>query len=231
MITMGGYAEYVVLSNLIVNCQRYSWYWWGDGDPLYFMIEHLGERTGHPQPHEPPAGSIRNVSIRHVVAHGKGSCLITGYPTSWLDTISLENIKFFLSTDPTAGYDKAIHAMQFRYARNLTMKDVEVIWEKPESAKWQSALYFEDIGGLRLDSFLGGPAKAHPDTPVLLLDDVQDATIGNSKAQPGTQVFLKVKGAKSQGIYLVGNELHEANTPYRSDPDVKEGAIMAVDNF
>jgi hypothetical protein len=231
MITMGGYVENVVLSNLVVNCQRYSWYWWGNGDPIYFMIERLGERTGHPQPNEPPAGSIRNVIIRNVIAHGRGSCLITGHPTSWLTNISLENIKLFLSTDPAAGYDKAVHAMQFRYARNLTVKDLEVTWEKPESAKWRSALYLQDISGLRLDNFSGGPAQSITVTPAVVLGNVQGATIRNSKVQAGTEVFLSVKGAKSQGVYLVGNELHEAKTPYQTATDVQDGVLKSSDNF
>lgn len=178
-----------------------------------------------------PAGSIRNVIIRNVIAHGQGSCLITGHPKSWLDNISLENIKLFISTDPAAGYDKAINAMQFRYARNLKVKDVEVHWEKPASAKWQSALYFEDVGGLRLDGFSGRPAKGGTDTPAVVLDKVQDATICNSRAQAGTQVFLKVKGANSRGIYLVGNNLHDASTAFQPDTDVKEGTVKAAGNF
>jgi hypothetical protein len=171
------------------------------------------------------------VLIRNVVAHAKGSCRITGYPTSWLDHLSLENIKLFVSTDPSAGYDKAVHAMQFRYARNLEVKDVEVVWDKPESAKWQSALDFEDIDGLRLDNFVGGPAKLQTGTPAVIFDNVQDATVCNSKARPGTQLFLSVKGPKTKGIYLVGNELHDAGTPYQSDADVKDGAVKADHNF
>jgi len=229
MITMGGYVENVELSNLVVNCIRYPWFWWGDGDPIYFMIERLGERLGHPRPHEPPAGSIRNVAIRNVIAHGKGSCLITGYPTSWLDHLTLQTIKLFISTDPSAGYDKAVHAMLFRYARNLEVKDVEVSWEKPESAKWQSALYFQDVNGLTLDNFLGGPAK--PQSPAVVLERVQGASIRNSKARPGTHLFLDVKGAASRGIYLVGNELHAAERPYQTDADVKTGAVSATHNF
>ncbi len=231
MITMGGYVENVVLSNLVVNCIRYNWFWWGDGDPIYFMIERLGERTGHPQPGEPPAGSIRNVTIRNVIAHAKGSCLIAGYPTSWLDHLSLENIKLFIYTDTYAAYDKAVHAIKFRYARNLEVKDVEVIWDKPESAKWQSALSFEDVDGLTLNNFTGGPAKLQTETPAVILNNVQDARICNSAARAGTQVFLSVKGAKSQGIYLVGNELHGAKTPYRLDGDVRDGAVKTANNF
>ena len=107
------------------------------------------ESNGPDQPSEPPAGSIRHVIIRNVIAHGQGTCLITGHPKSWLDDISLENVKLFISTDPASPYDKSIHAMDFQYAKNLKVKDVEVNWEKPAWEKWQSALYFKDINGLR----------------------------------------------------------------------------------
>ena len=91
-------------------------------------------------PTDLPGGSIRNVIIRNVIAHGQGTCLITGHPKSWLENISLENVKLFISTDPSSPYDKSIHAMQFQYAKNLKVKDVEVNWEKPEWNKWESAL-------------------------------------------------------------------------------------------
>jgi len=232
MVFDGGYVDNVVLSNLVVNCIRYDWYWWGNGDPIYFTIKRRNEVSGQPaKPDEPPAGSIRNVLIRNVVAHGKGSCLITGHPDSWLDHVSLENVKLFLSTDPSAAYDRSVNAMQFRYARNLELKDVEVIWDKPESNQWQSALYFEDISGLRLDSFTGRPAKLQTDLPAVILDQVDGARISNSKAQPGTQVFLSVKGSKSRSVYVSGNELHEARAGYQLDSDVKEGTVKAVANF
>lgn len=232
MVYDGGYVSNVVLSNLVVNCERFDWFWWGDGDPIYFTIQRRSESLGKPlKPGEPPAGSIRNVIIRNVIAHGKGSCLIKGHPDSWLDHVSLENIKLFLSSDPAAAYDKSIYGMQFRWAKYLTVKDVEVVWEKPESTKWQSALYFQDVEGLKVDGFSGRPAKTASDTPAITLNDVQDAVISNSKAQPGTRVFLAVEGAKSVGIILVGNELPKDTGPLRLSADVRKDAVKAMSNF
>ncbi len=232
MVYDGGYVENVVLSNLIVNTQRFDWFWWGNGDPIYFTIQRRSESQGlPPKPDEPPAGSIRNVIIRNVIAHGKGSCLILGHPNSWLQNISLENIKLFLSTDPSAAYDRTVNAMQFRYARDLKVRDLEVIWEKPELDQWQSALYFQDVEGLKLDNFAGGPAKTQTDIPAVVFDQVEDATICNSKARPGTQVFLRVKGGKSRNVYLVGNEMHEARSSSKVDADVKDGTVKEAGSF
>jgi hypothetical protein len=232
MVYDGGYVENVVLSNLVINCHRFDWFWWGDGDPIYFTIQRRSESNHEPdKPGEPPAGSIRHVIIRNVIAHGQGTCLITGHPKSWLDDISLENVKLFISTNPASPYDKSIHAMYFQYAKNIKVKDVEVNWEKPEWEKWQSALAFEDVRGLKVDNFLGGPAKPQTNDPAVLLDEVEDAAICNSRARPGTQVFLQVKGPASRKIYLVGNELHDAAKAFEIDTDVKEGTVDAVNNF
>jgi hypothetical protein len=232
MVYDGGYVENVVLSNLIINTQRFDWFWWGNGDPIYFTIQRRSESQGlPPKPDEPPAGSIRNVIIRNVIAHGKGSCLILGHPNSWLQNVSLENIKLFLSTDPSAAYDRTVNAMQFRYARDLKVRDLEVIWEKPELSQWQSALSFLDVQGLKVENFVGGPAKLQTDIPAVVFDQVEDATICNSKARAGTQVFLKVKGSNSRHVYLVGNELHEVRSPYQVDAEVKEGAVKQVGDY
>ncbi len=231
MVTMGGYVENVVLSNLVVNTHRFDWFWWGDGDPIYFMIETQSEQTEQPQVSDRPAGSIRHVIIRNVIAHGQGECLITGHPTNWLDDISLENVKLFISTNPASAYDKSIDAMHFQYAKNLKLKDVEVNWEKPAWEKWQSALSFEDVSGLKVDGFLGGPAKPQSDDPTIVLEKVGDAVISNSHASPGTQVFLGVKGPASKSIYLVGNELHDAAKPFVVGADVMEDAVKAENNF
>ncbi len=232
MVAQGGYVSNVVLSNLVINTHRYDWFWWGDGDPIHFMIERGNEKLGQPdKPGELPAGSIRNVIIRNVIAHGQGSCVIIGHPTSWLDNISLENFRLFISTDPAALYDKAVNAMQFRYAKNLRLQDIEVTWEKPEWVNWQSALYFEDVAGLELQGFAGGPAKPLTDDPAVVMDKVENATILNAAPRPGTQVFLKVKGANSREIYITGSELHGVMTPYQLEPGVKPGAVKAVNNF
>lgn len=230
MVYDGGVVENVVISNVVVNTNRFDWFWWGNGDPIYFTVQRRSESLGLPlKPDEPPAGAIRHVILRNIIAHGQGSCLILGHPNSWLDDISLENIKLYQSTDPKAGYDRSVHAMYFHYAKNIKVKDVQIQWEKPESAKWQSALYFEKVNGLRLDGFSGAPAKAA--FPAVVLDQVEGASIVNSQAQPGTNLFLLVTGAGSRDINLFGNELHEARTAFKVDDGVAADAVKAVSNY
>ena len=230
MVYDGGVVENVVITNIVVNTSRFDWFWWGNGDPIYFTVQRRSESLGLPlKPDEPPAGIIRHVILRNIIAHGQSSCLILGHPQSWLDDINLENIKLYLSTDPSAAYDRSVHAMYFHLAKNLKLKDVQVLWGKPESPKWQSALYFQDVNGLKVEGFNGAPAKA--EMPAVVLDDVGGATITDSQSRPGTQVFLRVAGAKSRDIYVFGNELHQAETPFKVDAGVPEGTVKSTNNF
>ena len=230
MVFDGGYVSDVVLSNLIVDCHRFDWFWWGDGDPIHFNIKRRSEVDGQPRANEPPAGSIRNVLIRNVIARGEGSCFINGHPDSWLDGVSLENIKLFLSADPAAPYDKTVHAMKFQWAKHLKLKDVEVIWDNPASDKWESALYLEDVKDLEISGFSGRQAHVGADAPAVVLNQVEEALIRNSEAQPGTSTFLRVEGNKSRDISLFGNDLRKANVPYHLGHEV-EDQITALSNF
>ena len=47
MVYDGGYVENVVMSNLVINTHRFDWFWWGDGDPIYFIDPAAQRRAGH----------------------------------------------------------------------------------------------------------------------------------------------------------------------------------------
>jgi hypothetical protein len=232
MVFDGGYVSDVVFSNMTIECMRNEWFWWGDGDPIHFNIKRRSEiHKQAARPDEPPAGSIRNVLIRNLVAHGKGTSRINGHPDSWLDGVSLENIKLFLSAEPDSPVEKTTNAMELRWARNVKLKDVEVAWEKPASEKWRSALYAEDVEGLVLENFSGRQAAAGSDTAAISLKRVRNVHIRGAKAPPDTSVFLHVEGPDTRGIYLFGNDFTQAKTPYRLAAGVESDAIKLSSNW
>jgi polygalacturonase len=150
MVFDGGIVEDVVISNVTIETPRFEWFWWGDGDPIHFNIKRRSEVDGTKKPNEPPAGIIRNVTIQNVIAHGTGASEINGHPDSWLENITLDNVKLFLSEDPQGAYKHTSSALILHHARNFTMRNVEVHWEKPYSLKWQNGLTVEDVSGLTL---------------------------------------------------------------------------------
>ncbi len=228
----GGYVSDVVLSNLTIDCTRHDWFWWGDGDPFHFNIKKRSEvHTSVKKEDDRPAGAIRDVLIQNVIAHGRGSSICNGHPENWLDGITLTNVKLFISHDPMAPYDKAVHALKFQQARNLKLKDVEVIWEKPESERLESALYLEEIEGLEIEGFCGRQAHQGEQATAVVLDRVESAVIRGSKASEGTEIFLRFQGEKTRDIVLIGNDFRLAKIPYILGKDVAGEAIQELNSI
>ncbi|MFZ2053791.1 MAG: glycosyl hydrolase family 28 protein [Candidatus Aminicenantales bacterium] len=232
MVFDGGYVSDVVISDLTIDCVRHDWFWWGDGDPFHFNIKRRSEV--HPQvewENEPPAGSIRNVKLQNIIARGKGSSLINGHPMSWLDGITLENVKLFLSHDPEAPIQKVEHALKFRWARNLKIRGFEVVWDRPESDNWKSALYFEDIKGLEVAEFAGRQGLVGAEQPAIVLNQVEDAHFWRNRALPDTGIFFDIRGERSRALYLFDNDLLEARLPLRIAPEVGREEVKTRGNL
>jgi len=224
--TLGGSISNVVLSDLAIDCNRFDWFWSGDGQPFTFRITRLSEFNHEPaQPGEAPPGVIRNVTIRNVSARAKGSSSIRGHAESWLDGISLENVKLRLSADLSAPYDKAEHVLEFRCAKNVSLKNVQVTWGKPDLKQWKSALYFEDVSGLQLEGFSGRGAWPDLETPSLVFNGVSGAIVRHSRAVEPTKLFLKVSGRNSRDISLEGNDFSKAEMPYQLEQDLPNNVI------
>ncbi len=211
----GGAVENVVLSNLIIDCVRNDWFWWGDGEPFHFNIKKRSEVSADwPKDKDRPAGAIRNVKIQNVVAHGYGMSVCNGHPDSWLDGVTFENVKLFIAHDPKFPYDKAVNAIVFKQARNLRLRDFEVVWEGPVYAQWRSAFAFEDISGLTLDGVSARQAQGTGSTPAILFQKVNDAAIRNCRALQGTGTFLLFSAPGTRDITLAGNDVRLAKIPY-----------------
>jgi hypothetical protein len=226
----GGDISDVVLSNLTIHCSRFDWFWAGDGQPFHFRVVRLSEWNRQPiQPGEPVPGTMRNITIRNVTAHGKGSSPVSGHPENWLDGIRFENVRLSLSADPDAPFDAATNAFHFQRVRNLQLKNVSVDWEKPALKTWQSALFFEDIRGLELDGFTGRQAWPDGDAPAVLFNQVTNASVTRATAPIGTGVFLKV-GPGSSAIRVQGNDLRQAGHPFQIDPGVSTNAVTLQEN-
>ena len=223
MILDGGEVSDVIISNLTIECSRHDWFWWGQGDPFYFMIGKRNENSG--------LGKFKNILIKNVIARAKGSSIISGHPDSPLEGITLDNVKIFMSIDPNNYFQEAVNGIECQNADDLTLRDIEIVWDKPASKKWRSALYLKDIGNLTLDGFVGRQAYTDANEPAVVLDQVDGANIRNCKAMPGTGEFLHFSGDKTKDILLFGNDFSKAKVQYGQGQEVNKNAIRALNNI
>ena len=215
MVFDGGIVEDVAISNIVIETRRFDWFWWGDGDPIHFNIKRRSEVDGTRRDNEPPAGVIRRVLIRDVIAHGAGTSAINGHPDSWLDDIRLENIRLYVSHDTNAAYDDTRSAMTLRHARNMTLKDVEIRWEAPHSPSWQAGLQADEVNDLLLDG-VGVAAAPSFTAPAILLKDAEKVTVRDSRA-----AAIQISGTRSRNIRLLHTEGKIA-----TDASVPHGAVL-----
>jgi polygalacturonase len=200
MVFDGGIVEDVVISNVTIDTRRFDWFWWGDGDPIHFNIRRRSEVDGTKRANEPPAGIIRNVTIENVIAHGQGTSAIQGHPDSWLEGIRFNNVRLFVSHGTDAPYESTTAAMTLKYARDIAMKDVEIHWEDPYAATWQSGLVADQVKELQLEDMTVDPAPGSSQ-PVLRLNDAEGVTVRQSRA-----ASVQVTGSKSKAVRIVESE-------------------------
>jgi hypothetical protein len=207
MVFDGGIVEDVVIANLTIDTRRFDWFWWGDGDPIHFNIKRRSELDGRHYDNEPAAGIIRNVTISNVVAHGQGTSAMQGHPDSWLQGIRLDHVRLFVSHAPDAPYESTAAGMTLKYARNVVMNDVEIAWEEPHAATWQSGLIVDDVEDLSLD---GARIDAAPGSsqPVLRLNNADGVLVRNSNI-----ASVHVMGSKSRDVRLVETEAKLSTEP------------------
>jgi hypothetical protein len=137
----------------------------------------------------------------------------------------MENVKLFIAHDPAAPYDKSVDALTFRRARNLRLRDVEIVWDGPAYEKWKSALALEDVDGADLRGSRPGRRNHPPRAPLSRFRDVRSAWIHERRAAAGRGSSSE-SPPKSRDLLFSNNDTREAKTGVRSSADVTSGTII-----
>lgn len=139
----GANVSDVLFSNLVIECNRKQFNWWGDGDPIRFVV--LRRKP------DSRLGSIRNVVVSNVLARGQGTSLIAGFPGEGrVENITLRGVQFVM--EPERSIDKrATHGLVLRDLDDVTLDDLRLTWDaaKGREDKWGTAVLAERVKRLR----------------------------------------------------------------------------------
>jgi len=226
MVFDGGVLENIAISNITIECKRFDWFWWGDGDPLHFnLIQRSELHLNWDKSTEPPVGKMRNILLSNIIAHGPGPSLIHGSVNSPLENITFDNVRLTIDADPDSPWQKDPTALTIENARNISLRDCEIAWATPSQPHWGSALVVENVTGLRLDGVSAGPAPTGSAAPAVVLKNVASAVVTNSTARAGTGTFLSIEGAATRAILLHGNDLRQAAVGVSRAAEVPADAV------
>lgn len=137
----GGCVRNVIFSDIVINTVRKATFWWGNGDPVWFTIQKRGDI--------PSAGSIENIILSNIIAHGQSGVRMEGFDNT-IKNIHIND--FHLVMEPEDAVDKrARNGFFFHGVDGLSMRDCSVEWnrENPQD-EWESAYMFRKVNDLEL---------------------------------------------------------------------------------
>jgi hypothetical protein len=235
-IVDGGTMDRVVISNITMN---------KIGAPIFLRLGNRA-RPFKKDMEKPDIGALRNVTISNIEATGANptGCAISGLPEAAIENVTLSNLRLSFEGGGTkadaaraipekpADYPEysmfgrlSAYGLYCRHVKGLKLVNVHLQLAKPDQ---RHALVFEDVQDALIDAL---DAQCSPDAEaVIRLADVREVFVRGCRPKAGTNVFLKLEGARSEKIVLTGNDLGGAANGVELSPDVPKTALSKLAN-
>jgi polygalacturonase len=169
----------------------------------YYMME--GETKTSEQPVSIRTPIFRNIALSNMVINGAKVLIdVEGLPEMPISNLHISNVM---------GTGKV--GLIGNYSDGLELHNVQLNVEKGP------AFQVENSTNLELDHVT--TRKPLADTPVVRLDNTPGAIVRDSRAFPGTGVFLSTAPGELKSIVLQGNVLGKAKTPELEKPNSERG--------
>ncbi len=193
----GATVSDIIFRNLTVETNRRHWNWWGSAELCKFTLR---KRTDTSR-----LGKIRDIVIDTVISHPRGTSTIKGHPDQHLENFRMNNVQIFMT--PEDSKDKrASHAMVIENVDGLRIRDLSVTWAGDQTEeKWQSALVLKNASDFELRSFSGRQGLINSSFPAIMLDNVSDGLIAESRAEKGCGIFIQMNKIESKKVLLRNN--------------------------
>jgi polygalacturonase len=193
----------------------------------------------------PRAGTLKNVSISNVVAVGAMTASsITGIPGHPVSHVRLSNIRITARggagpevaaqivpeyekkyPDPFMYTDLPASGFYCRHVRNLILDGVDLSVDQPDA---RPAVVLDDVRHVRVKSLQAMPPAE--DQPLVWLRSVQDCQLSGLRARAGTKTAVRLTGADTARVSLVGNDFSQVGKVATIDGSVRSTALRIEGN-
>jgi hypothetical protein len=193
----------------------------------------------------PAAGELKNISIAQVVATGATwTSSITGIPGHPVSDISLKDIRISgkggrkprsLSREvpelekryPDASMfpDLPAYGLYCRHVKGLRGEGIDLRVDRPDA---RPAVVLEDVREAELSTIVATlPADGGP---VFWLRSVQDCLLSGLRPSGGSKALVRLSGAETSRVRLVGNDVGRGPRVVTLDADVEPTAVRIDGN-
>lgn len=133
----GGNARNIVFSDMVINTVRHAPFWWGNGDPVFFITQ----RRGNAQ-----CGAIENVTLRNIIADGQSGVRVENFD-SRIANIRFDSFQLTMHPEDGSVDKRARDAFLFKGVDGLWLTSCSVIWDgyQPE---WRQPFAFDQVTDL-----------------------------------------------------------------------------------
>lgn len=198
----GATVSDIIFRNLTIETNRRHWNWWGSAELCKFKLSKRTESS--------MLGRIRDIVIDTIISHPRGTSTIKGQPEQPLENIRMNNVQIFMT--PEDAIDKrSSHALEIENVKGLFIQDMTIKWDEEVPEKnWQSALVVKKVSDFEIRSFSGRQGLVNGSSPAILLENISEGLITESKAEAGCKTFIRVSKAESKNIVLRNNNTTKA---------------------
>jgi len=236
----GGVMEDVMFSDITIEMadspmyQKREW-------AVFMDLERRGEAS--------KVGAIRDVTLRNIVIHTGGRCVMQGMGTRPIERLTLDGVTLKVRgfdnlegirkprggrthwEDPEAGPHVGAPAhLVFSNVTGLRLRDVAVIVETEDGLQERSAVFGDALQDVEISGFHGRQSGPDGSLPALRLRNCRGVFVRGCRAPEGTGTFLQVDGAETQQVSVMGNDLCRAARAVSAGPEVGEGAVYTEAN-
>ena len=203
--------------------------------PIFLRLGNRGRDQATPVP-----GTLKDVVISNIIATGaEHTCALSGLPNHPIEDVQLENIRITYKgggsleqtkikvPEQVAKYpdarmfgDLPAYGFYVRHVNGLKLHNVSLALQSPDL---RHAVVCENAADLDVES-LAALATEGAESALKFVQ-VKDALIRGCNPVTGTEVFLKVFGASSSGIALLGNDFSKVKKAAILGDEVGEKAV------
>ncbi len=201
--------------------------------PIFIRLGNRGRGMDKPAP-----GSLKNISIQNVVAHGASlASSITGVENGRVQNVTIDGLNVTGAggvaardlnvpeaaakyPDPDLFGELPALALYGRHVDGLTLRNVKVHAAEPDG---RPAFVLDDVTHLEISAF--DSTNVPPHQPMLLFQNVAGALLSGNRLSSAADVFLSILGGKSSDIALRGNDLRLARQAIQQSAEVPRAAI------
>ncbi len=195
----GAKVHDVIYSNIIMDCMRKPFFWWGNGEAFHFNVLQRNEKS--------VIGEIKNITMQNIIADAEGTSMIKGLvnyaSASTIYDINLSNITMRMHSESEKD-KRADDAVSIQHASAINIPSLHITWDTVNAeTKWRHGLVLDSVDGFKINTFVQTPEAINNNT-AMQLSNTKNGLV-NMNELNSEAYDCKISGSNTSSIIIHQN--------------------------